>query len=448
MKRILVLCLAVLMLLSFATVASAADYGVIYDETEQLYTDELNRLGTEVLPAFTEKYGIDLRVDVLTSMSGHESIEACAAYIYEQYEYGANTDGHGVSLTILLSEDETGYALDEWCAHFGGDSEELTTNGPWNIPKVYDLMTEEAWSGDAVQDALVLEGAVGYFAEGLEQFVLAGGVAGSIYMPEMPEDPQTQQQEQPQEPQSESPLTDFVIDSAGLLSAEQKQTLEQTAASIAETYDFGVYIVTVGDFASTGASSVKGAAETVFASYGMGIGTEKDGLLLLLSMADRDYWMMANGAKGLHAFNTEGREALVPYFLDNFGENDWFGGFEDYLYWAGEYLRAAESGTPYSEDNVPMDDVEKAKSAIITYGIAIAIALAISGIVIAVCNAKMKSVAPAVHASAYVSGGLNLTGSMDNYTHTTTTRVKKSSSSSSSGSGSVRSSGSGTGGKF
>ena len=202
MKRAVCVLSMLVLLLALAIPAAAAEYGVYYDQTERLYTEELERLGTQVLPEFTAKYGIDLRVDVVTGLGSFSSVEEAAAYLYEEYQYGAKTDGHCVSLLVIVREDDTGYALDTWHAYFGGDSEELTTNGPWNISKVYDLMTEEAWSGDITQDALVLEGAVGYFVEGLENFVLAGGVVGSIYNPfEQPEEPAEQEPEIPVTPE-------------------------------------------------------------------------------------------------------------------------------------------------------------------------------------------------------------------------------------------------------
>ena len=74
--------------------------------------------------------------------------------------------------------------------------------------------------------------------------------------------------------------------------------------------------------------------------------------------------------------------------------------------------------------------------------------LIVAGIVILVLNGKMKSVAKATKASAYITGELELRRREDRFTHST--QVKTKIESSSSGGGKSRSSGSfsGTSGKF
>ena len=58
--------LGLLMALLWTTPALAAvEYGVIYDETDQLRSEPLVYAGETTFPALTEQYGIDLRVDVL-----------------------------------------------------------------------------------------------------------------------------------------------------------------------------------------------------------------------------------------------------------------------------------------------------------------------------------------------------------------------------------------------
>ena len=115
-RRFLSLTVAFLLSLTLMTPALAwSEYGVIYDETKLLWSEELERLGTEVLPGITEKYDIDMRVDILTSISGYDNdLPTAAAGIYEDYGYGSASGGNGVTLTLLVHEDEDGVALDGW----------------------------------------------------------------------------------------------------------------------------------------------------------------------------------------------------------------------------------------------------------------------------------------------------------------------------------------------
>jgi len=157
MKRILWTIVSVLVLtLVLITPAQASiDYGLIYDETEKLYSEELETIGTEVLPGFLETYGIDLRVDILTGIGDFTDVKEAAEYLYTEYGYGGS-GGNGASLTLLVHEDADGVALDEWYAHFAGDSDEWTTNAPWNIGEVYGIMAAENWEGDLKQDIQTL----------------------------------------------------------------------------------------------------------------------------------------------------------------------------------------------------------------------------------------------------------------------------------------------------
>ena len=66
--------------------------------------------------------------------------------------------------------------------------------------------------------------------------------------------------------------------------------------------------------------------------------------MLLLSMADRDWAMFCYGSHCEYAFNSYGQEKLEKVFLDNFGEDDWYGGFEDYVKECRVYLEKAANG--------------------------------------------------------------------------------------------------------
>ena len=87
-KTCSVFALILLLALLLCTPAQAAtEYGVIYDETEELSSQTLVVQGEQTLPQLSEKLGLDLRVDVLTQIS-YDSITETAAGIYARYNYG------------------------------------------------------------------------------------------------------------------------------------------------------------------------------------------------------------------------------------------------------------------------------------------------------------------------------------------------------------------------
>lgn len=235
-----------------------------------------------------------------------------------------------------------------------------------------------------------------------------------------------------------------ITDVAGLLTESEWETLERQARDMTETYGFGVYAIAVDDYEAFVYGDVNDAAEMLYEEYTLGEGEDRDGLLLLLSMAQRDYSLHVNGDFGEYAFTGYGREEMAEFFLDDFGDDDWYGGFSDYLEWCGNYLEAANNGEPFSKDNPPMDAAGRTKAILTGIAAILLIPLVAAWIVLLILGSKMKSVAAATQAASYIKGNLILTDSQDRYTHTTQTKQKVKSESS----GSSKSSGNATSGKF
>lgn len=235
-----------------------------------------------------------------------------------------------------------------------------------------------------------------------------------------------------------------ISDVAGLLTESEWETLERQAREMTETYGFGVYAIAVDDYEAFVYGDVNDAAEMLYEEYSLGEGEDRDGILLLLSLYDRDYSLIVNGDFGEYAFTGYGREEMDDFFLDDFGDDDWYGGFSDYLEWCGNYLETANNGEPFSKDNPPMDAAGRMSAILIRVAVILLLPLIIAFIVILVLGSKMKSVAAATQAASYIKGNLILTDSQDRYTHTTQTKQKVKSESS----GSSKSSGNATSGKF
>ncbi|MFR7745389.1 MAG: TPM domain-containing protein [Acutalibacteraceae bacterium] len=138
----------------------------------------------------------------------------------------------------------------------------------------------------------------------------------------------------------------YVTDAAGLLSENETMLLEKMAESVSKKYGVGVYIVTVEDYRDFHSEGVYKATYTIYHECTMGEGPNRDGIMLLLSMDDRDWAMFCYGSRCEYAFNSYGQQKLEKVFLDNFGENDWYGGFEDYVKECSVYLEKASAGKP------------------------------------------------------------------------------------------------------
>lgn len=144
-----------------------------------------------------------------------------------------------------------------------------------------------------------------------------------------------------------SPLNEeYVLDEAGLLTEKEAVSLQKMAEETAKKYGCGVYIATVQDYYDYNPVSVYEAAKTFYLENDLGIGEEKIGVLLLLSMYERDYAFIAYGSKAHYSFTDYGKEELTEEFLDDFGDDEWYDGFCDYIDECSEYLKKAEAGEP------------------------------------------------------------------------------------------------------
>ena len=227
----------------------------------------------------------------------------------------------------------------------------------------------------------------------------------------------------------------YVTDDAGILAGSEIASLEKTAQSIAQRYGVGIYIVTVDDANRIDSRGTYEAAYTVYHNCSLGIGAERNGAILLLSMNDRAFDHFYYGSESEYAFNKYGQEQIEDVFLDNFRENDWYGGFSDYLTACGEYLALAEEGQPVRRSPVP------------AIAISCAAAVLVAFLVCAVLKRKMKSVYVQARADGYISGTLRLSRQTDRFTHRTETRRHIEPPKPSGGGGSVSQSGGGGSGR-
>lgn len=234
----------------------------------------------------------------------------------------------------------------------------------------------------------------------------------------------------------------FVWDEASLLSQEEARSLEKLAGDISVTYGCGVYVVTVWDYGIYG-GTVRSAAENYFLSHDFGLGSDANGVLLFLSMADRDYALIAHGNVGNTAFTDYGKDALSEAFLDEFYYDDWPGGMNDYVLTSGSFLEQASKGKPV--------DVPQESGVGLTLVMVLLIPAVIAGISCAVMASSMKTARSKTEADDY-KGDVQIIDRYDRFITRTVVRQKietSSSSSSSRGGTTVNSGGfSGKSGKF
>lgn len=209
-------------------------------------------------------------------------------------------------------------------------------------------------------------------------------------------------------------ITPLVNDQAGILTAEEQQSLNQAAEEISDKYNCGICVYTVENFTTFGYSSIYDFAadyvDTVAAGYG------GNGQALVLSMADRDYAVVAAGQTAHTAFTDYGKEKMSENYLDNFRNNDWAGGFRDYISDSGTYLKAAADGKPVDVGSSRGMNPMKALISLVVSGIS----------TLTSCNimkSGMKSVRNRIETGNYTAAeGLQLHVNMDRFINETESR--------------------------
>ena len=233
----------------------------------------------------------------------------------------------------------------------------------------------------------------------------------------------------------------YILDTAGLLETWEADELEAEAASIAADYGFAPYVVTVEDLYGVTATD---KALSYYDEHAMGVGENREGSILLLSMAGRDFayeiWDYTNGV-----FDSYRRDSVQEAFLTDFREDDWYGGFRDYLVATRYYLTGAADDVEEGEDYHYYGDYtpdygryEESGVPLLTILLfTVIIPCGIAGLICAGMLSAMKTVRHAAFAGNYVKGGVKLRIREDVFTHTTETRtrIQKESDHSSSGGG-------------
>lgn len=204
----------------------------------------------------------------------------------------------------------------------------------------------------------------------------------------------------------------LVYDTASILDTEDAAWLETEAQKILKDYGLAVYIVTVPSM--NGATDAYEYAKGIYKENDFGAGSEKSGIMLMLSMEARDYALIAYG-EGNTVLTDYGNEHMSEGFLDYFGDDDWMGGFKNYLETANDYCYK------YYVEGQAYDAPSASEIAgRVCLGIAFIGAPIIALISVLVMYAGMNTARENDHADNYVAGeGIHINNRVDDYLYST-----------------------------
>ena len=217
-----------------------------------------------------------------------------------------------------------------------------------------------------------------------------------------------------------------IYDEADLLSTQEETALAEKLSEIGGEFDVQIVVMTV----SSAGGSIDSYIEEKYDSMNVGRGENRDGVLLLVSMNDREYRILSNGYAG-SAIGPGQIDAIGNAIVSDLSAGAYADAFSAFADQCAYYLDGYRNGFPFAAGR------NLIIALIVGIGSGIAAAL--------VLKKQLKSVRQQKQANAYIkNGSMQITASRDLFLYREVSRTKKDSSRSSD-SGSSRSVG---GGKF
>ena len=197
-----------------------------------------------------------------------------------------------------------------------------------------------------------------------------------------------------------------LMDESDLLTDREETSLLSQLDNISENQEMDIVVVTTD---SLEGYTPQEYADNVFDYCGYGIGENRDGLLLLVSIEDND-WHISTSGYAITAFTDAGREYMSEQFLPYLSDGEYYKAFSTYADLCDQFITQAKTDEPYDVGNLPKEPFKIWFNVLIALGIGFVFAI----IVVLYMKSKLKSVRFQPAASSYVrNGSMNVTQSGD-----------------------------------
>lgn len=344
-KRISALLFMLIFCISLSIPAFAAETNYIIDETGTLTDDELAE-ANEYADYLADMVGIDF----IYAYTYDEDIEAYA----KQLSLGKRQD------QVLMIEND-----DVWNVYLRGT--------PENIIDDEDMKAlREAFDNEGNYDEAI--SAYMYAAAQLIQpdSTLSSGAESTIVLD----------------------TRERVVDMAELLSDSDKTALLSKLDEISERQKLDIVVLTVN---TLDGKTPRDYADDFYDYNGYGFGENKDGILLLVSMEDRDWWISTTGY-GITALTDAGIEYISKKFLSDLSDGDYAQAFTTYAELCDQFITQAKTGEPYDIGNMPKEPFNVAWNILVAFVIGLVVAFVVTNIM----KKQLKTVQLKSEANNYV----------------------------------------------
>lgn len=193
-----------------------------------------------------------------------------------------------------------------------------------------------------------------------------------------------------------------LVDGADMLSDSEEETLLALLDEISERQQMDVAVVTVDSLEGESAMEY---GDDFFDYNGYGFGDERDGILFLISMEERE-WSISTSGYGITVVTDAGREYMSERFADDLSEGAYAAAFTTFASLCDDFITQADLGEPYDVGNLPQEPFGFVTHLVAAAAIGFVIALIVTGIM----KGQLKTVQGQSKADDYVkSGSMKLT---------------------------------------
>ncbi|MBP3701263.1 MAG: TPM domain-containing protein [Lachnospiraceae bacterium] len=210
---------------------------------------------------------------------------------------------------------------------------------------------------------------------------------------------------------SNAPL---VVDQADLLNESEESRLTERLETIRTKQQMDIVVVTVPVLQD---KSAQDYVDDFYDENGYG----DDGILLLISMEERE-WYISTAGYGITAVTEAGLTYMSEQFVKALSKGDYYEAFMTYADLCDDFIVQARKGSPYDEGNLPKAPFRFVR----VLAVSSLIGLVISWIVTGRMKGQLKTVHVQDAASDYIqSGSMKVTRSRDLFLYRNLNRQAK-----------------------
>ena len=230
-----------------------------------------------------------------------------------------------------------------------------------------------------------------------------------------------------------------MVDDADLLTDYQQEQLQNTLQQLSARHQMDIIIVTVD---SLDGKSATAYADDYFDYESYGWGDDYRGILLLISMEDRD-WAISTCGYAMEVFTDDGLDYIAGKIVPDLSDGNYADAFAAFASLCDTFLVQASTGEPFDSSTLP-----KEPFSLLWIPGCLVIGLLIAWIVVTILKNQLKSVRYQSAAKDYLrQGSLQLRVCNDLFLYRTVRKTPKPKNNSSHSGSSGRSHG-GASGKF